>query len=66
MLHGSSCLLIYENTPASVAARYCLDLVRCAFFHKLSAFYQHLLRLIKTAVSADTNVSVKPKYQPYL
>jgi len=49
----------------------CLDLIRCAFLHKFSAcvrnitaFCQHLPRLIKSAILADTNVSVKPKYQP--
>jgi len=48
-----------------------LDLVHCAFLHKLSgcvrnitAFGQHLLRLIKLAILADTNISVKPKYLP--
>ena len=48
----------------------CLDLVHCAFWHKLSAcmrnitvFYQHLLRLIKSAVLADTDIPVKPKYR---
>jgi len=50
---------------------YCLDLVRCAFLHKLSAcvrnitaFCQHLLRPILSAVLADTDISVKPKYWP--
>jgi len=49
----------------------CLDLVLCAFLRKLSgcvrnmtAFCQHLLRPIKSAVLADTDISVKPKYQP--
>jgi len=59
----------YENAPASISARY-LDLVHCAYLHKLSAcmrtiiaFYQHLLRLIiKSAVLAD--ILVKPKYRP--
>jgi len=43
----------------------CLDLVRCAFLHKLSGcvniavFCQHLLRL---AILADSDISVKPKY----
>jgi len=34
----------------------CLDLVHCAFLHKLSTFCQHLLRLIY-------DISVKPKYR---
>jgi len=38
----------------------CLDLARCAFLHKLSAFCQHVLRLIKSAVLADTYILVKP------
>jgi len=49
----------------------CLDLLRCAFLHKLSgrvrnvtAFCQLLLRLIISAVLADTAISVKPKYRP--
>jgi len=49
----------------------CLDLVCCAFLHMLSGcvrnitvFCQHLLRLIKSAVLADTDISVKPKYRP--
>jgi len=46
-------LLVYENAP-SVGARYCPDMLCCAFLHKLSAwvrniivFYQYLLRSIK-------------------
>jgi len=42
----------------------CLDVVHCAFLRKLSAFCQHLLRQIKAATLADTNISVKPKYRP--
>jgi len=60
----------------------CLDLVRCAFLRKLSAcvrnitaFCQHLLSPIISAILADTDISVKPisavpdisiklKYQP--
>ena len=49
----------------------CLDLVHCAFSCKLSgcvrnitAFCQHLLRPIISAVLADTDISVKSKYQP--
>jgi len=49
----------------------CLDLVPCTVLRKLSAcvrnitaFYQHLLRMIKSAVVADTNILVKPKYHP--
>jgi len=30
----------------------------------VTAFCQHLLRLIKSAILADNNISVKPKYQP--
>ena len=46
----------------------CLDLVHCTFLHKLSAcmrnmtaFCQHLLRTIKSAVLAAAYISVKPK-----
>jgi len=42
----------------------CLDLVHCAFLCKLSAFSQHLLKPIKSAVLADTDISVKPEYRP--
>jgi len=49
----------------------CLDLVHCAFLRKLSgcmrnttAFSQNLPRLIKSAIVADTDISVKLKYQP--
>jgi len=48
----------------------CLHLVHCAFLHKLTAcvrnitaFCQDLLRLIKSAILANTDISVKPKYQ---
>jgi len=30
----------------------------------ITAFCQHLLRLIKSAVLADTDILVKPKYRP--
>jgi len=69
--HGSSCLLVYENASASVLQDNCLDLVLCAFLRKLSGcvinitvFCQDLLRLIKSAVLANTDISVKPKYLP--
>jgi len=49
----------------------CLDLLRCTFLRKFSgyvgnitAFCQHLLRPIKLAVLADTDISAKPKYRP--
>jgi len=48
----------------------CLELVHCAFLCKLSGcarniteYCQHLKRPIKLAVLADTDISVKPKYQ---
>jgi len=48
----------------------CLDLLHCTFLRKLSAcvrnitaFCQHLLRPIISAVLADTDISVKPKYR---
>jgi len=51
----------------------CLDVLRCAFLSKLSAcvrnitaFCQHLLRPIKSAVLADTDRSAKPKYRPII
>jgi len=71
VLHGASYLLVYENAPASVVADNCLDLLRCALLHKLSAcvrnrtaFCKHLLRPIKSAVLADSDISIKPKYLP--
>jgi len=49
----------------------CLDMLRCAFLRKLSgcvwnitAFCQLLLRPIISAVLADTDISVKPRYRP--
>jgi len=49
----------------------CLDLIRFDILRKLfgyvrniTMFHQHLLRPIKSAVLADTNTSVKPKYRP--
>jgi len=46
----------------------CLNLVHYAFQHQLSgcvrnitAFWQHLPKPMKSAVLADTNISVKPK-----
>jgi len=48
----------------------CLDFRCCAFLSKLSgcvrnitAFCQHLLRPIKSAILADTDISAKPKYR---
>jgi len=69
MLHGLSCLLVYENAPASTAAR-CHDLLRCAFLRKLSgcvrnitAFCQHLLRPIKSIVLADSDILARLIYR---
>jgi len=49
----------------------CHDFLRCVFLRKLSgcarnitAFCQHLLTPIKSAILADTDISVKPKYWP--
>jgi len=49
----------------------CLDFLDCAFLRKLSgcvrnitAFCQLLLRPIISAVLADTDIFVKPKYRP--
>jgi len=49
----------------------CLDLLCCAFLHKLSGymrnitvFCRHLLWPILSAFLANTDISVKPKYQP--
>jgi len=71
VLHGSSCLLFIKTHLLALLQGSYLDLVHCAFLCKLSGcvkniimFYQHLLRLIKLAVLADTNILVKPKYQP--
>jgi len=48
----------------------CPDLVHCAFLRKVSgcvrnitSFCQHLLKPIKSAVLADTDISAKPKYR---
>jgi len=61
----------FSKTPVTFLQDNCLDLLRCAFLRKLpgcvrntTAFCQHLLRLIKSAVLADTDISVKPKYRP--
>ena len=52
----------FSKTAVTFLQDNCLDLLRCAFLHKLSgcmrniiAFCQHLLRLIKSAILADTN-----------
>jgi len=49
----------------------CLDLLRCAFLRKLSGcvrnitvFCQNPLRLIKSAILANTDISVKPINRP--
>jgi len=62
------CLFMKIHLLALLQAN-CLDLVYCAFLCKLSAcvrnitaFYQHLLRLITSVVLTD--ISVKPKYWP--
>jgi len=62
------CLFVKTHLLALLQDNY-LDLVRCASLRKLStcvrnitAFCQHLLRPIKSAVLADT--WVKPKYRP--
>ena len=64
------CLFMIAHVLAWLQDK-CLDLVCCAFFCKLStcmrnitAFCQHLLRLIKSVILANTNLSVKPKYWP--
>jgi len=64
------CLFIKTHLLALLQHN-CLDLVHCAFLCKLSGcvrnitvFCQHLLNLINLTILADTNISVKPKYQP--
>jgi len=64
------CLFMKMHLLALVQAN-CLDLVLCAFVRKLSGcvknimvFCQHPLRPIKLAVLADTDISVKPNYEP--
>jgi len=49
----------------------CLVLVHCALLRKVServrnitVFCQHLLKQIKSAVLADTDILAKPKYRP--
>jgi len=66
------CLLIKTYLLALLQGN-CLDLLRCAFLSKLSGcvtnitgFCQHLLRPIKSAVLADTDISAKPKYRPII
>ena len=51
----------------------CLDLLCCTFLRKFSvwmrnitAFYQHLMRPIKSSVLTDTNILAKPKYWPII
>ena len=63
------CLLMKTQLLALLQDN-CLDWVCCAFLRKLSgcvrsitAFCQHLLRSIKSAVLADTDISVKPIYR---
>jgi len=59
----------HENAPASVGAQdNCLDLVRCAFLHKLSgcmrnitAFCQHLLSPINRYIGKK-QISARPIY----
>ena len=60
-----------KTHPLALLQANCLDLVCCAFLRKLSAcvrnitaFCQQLLRPMKSAVLADTDISVKPKYRP--
>jgi len=60
--HGSSCLLVYENAPASVLQDNLRKLSGCVM--NITVFCQDLLRLIKSAVLANTDISVKPKYLP--
>jgi len=71
VIHGSSCLLVYENAPASVAARWLSWLGLLCFLRQgvcmreeYNSVLSILLRLIKSASLADTDISVKPKYQP--
>jgi len=64
MLHGLSCLLFMKLYLLALLQDNCLDLVRFVFLCKLSVFCQHLLKLIKLAVLADTDILVKPKYWP--
>jgi len=54
---------LFETAPASVVMGYCLNFLHCAFLHKLSgcvrnitAFCQLLLRLIISALLADTDI----------
>jgi len=64
------CLFMKTHLQA-LLQKNCLDLLCCAFLRKLSgcmsnitASCQHLLRPIKSAVLADSDISVKPKYRP--
>ena len=57
------CLLMKTHLLALLRDN-CLDLICCAFLCKLSASCQNLLRLIKAVILADTDILVKPQYQP--
>jgi len=66
------CLFMKTHLPTLLQGN-CLDLVHYAFLHKLSgcmsnitAFGYHLLRPNKSAVLANTDISVQPKYRPYI
>jgi len=66
------CLFMKTHLLALLQDNY-LDLLCCAFLSKLSgcvrnitAFCQHLLKLMLSGVLADTDISVKPKYQPII
>ena len=67
---GSTTGVNSYTTPARGSFKHRETSRRC-FWRKLSgcvknitAFCQHLLRPIKSAVLADTDISVKPKYRP--
>jgi len=63
--------LFMKPHPLALLQDNCLDLVHCAFLRKVSgcvrnitAFCQHLLKPIKSAILADTDILAKPKYRP--
>ena len=53
MLHGSSCLLVYETHLLALLQGNCLDLVRCAFLRKLSGRVKNIAEFCQHLLEAD-------------
>jgi len=60
VFHGSSDLLVYENAPGSIAAKYnCFDLFRYAFLRKLSECVWNVCKsVLSTPTEADISVDL--------